>query len=99
MKYGKGAFITVPNGSILGIGMGPQALYMWLCSFANDSGSCFPSRATLAKNIGCSERAVDGYLDELIALGLVVKEPKYINNKQVSNSYYLPLGVQILLPP
>lgn len=93
MKYDKGSFITVPTSSILGIGVGPQALYMWLCSYANKDGECFPSRGTLANDIGCSERALDGYLEELISLGLVVKEQRFSNNKQVSNNYYLPLGV------
>jgi hypothetical protein len=92
MKYQKGSFITVPTSSILGIGVGPQALYMWLCKHANNDGDCFPSRSTLANAMGCSERSVDGYLEELIQLGLVVKEPRYINNKQTSNNYYLPLG-------
>lgn len=92
MKYEKGSFITVPTSSIVGIGVGPQALYMWLCSFANNSGECFPSRSTLAERLGCSERAVDGYIDELIRLGLLIKEQRFSKNKQISNNYYLPLG-------
>jgi hypothetical protein len=93
MKYEKGSFITVPTSSILGIGIGPQALYMWLCSFANNDGECFPSRATLANRMGCSERAVDGYMQELIDIALVVKEQRFSNNKQVTNTYHLPIGV------
>lgn len=93
MKYEKGSFITVPTSSIVGIGVGPQSLYMWLCSHANNDGECFPSRSTLAAKMGCSERALDGYLDELISLGLVIKEPRFNENKQTSNKYYLPLGV------
>lgn len=99
MKYEKGSFITVPHrSSILGIGAGPQALYMWLCSYANMEGECFPSRKTLAESIGCSERAIDTYIDELVVAGLVRKEPRYNENKQLSNNYYLPLGVQNLHP-
>lgn len=93
MKYEKGTFITVPRASIIGIGVGPQSLYMWLCSYANNSDDCFPSRATLAEMMGCTERTVDGYLEELISLGLVEKESRYIEGRQTSNLYFLPLRV------
>lgn len=93
MKYEKGSFITVPNrASILGIGAGPQALYMWLCAHANLEGECFPARSTLAKEIGCSDRSIDSYIETLTVAGLLKKEHQFSNNEFTSNKYWLPLG-------
>lgn len=93
MKYEKGSFITVPNVKHLeGIGPMPQAIYLWLCFFANQDGECFPSRATLAKAAGIKKlHTLDKYIDELIGLGLVIKENRFKENEQVSNNYYLPI--------
>lgn len=92
MKYDKGSFIVVPNrASVLGVSGMAQALYMWLCYYANQSGDCFPSRQTLSENLHCDEKTVDKYLKELIDFGLVSKVNRFENNKYTSNLYSLPM--------
>lgn len=100
MKYAKGSFITVPSAGLKGIGSGAQAVYLWLCDFSNRTGECFPSKGVLSELVGCSERSLDAYMEDLINAGLVIKEDRFIENRQTSNNYYLPVvdhgGVQIL---
>lgn len=48
MKYEKGTFITVPNIQRLQeLPPAAQALFMWLCAYADKDGRCYPSRAAL----------------------------------------------------
>lgn len=92
MKYRKGTFITVPNkDSLFGKNSAYQALYMWLCSHADENGECFPSRALLSRELGASVRTVDKYLDELIADGLIIKtlRKKKGNKENMSNMYQI----------
>lgn len=77
---------------LAGLGMGPQAIYMWLCDFANTNGDCYPSRQLLVAKIGCDEKTIDRHLKTLVDAGLVLKEARFKDNKQTSNFYSLPLG-------
>ena len=88
MKYEKGSFITVPSREVLrGLNPIAQSLYMWLCSYANESGNCFPSRATLAKDVGCSDNSIDRMLDILLEKGLIQKETRLKNGEKQTNLY------------
>jgi len=90
--YDKGSFIVVPNQrSVMGVSAAAQALYMWLCFFANQDGECFPSRPTLAEKLNCSVRSVDEYFKELEGVGLATKEARFRDGAQTSNVYRLPL--------
>lgn len=92
MKYKKGEFITVPNiHQLTSVSATAQALFLWLCSYADEEGICFPSRTTLASNLNCSVRTVDSYLAELVDFGFLQKEERYSNNKQTSNKYQILL--------
>jgi len=64
-----------------------QALYLWLCSYANESGQCYPSRAKLAYDCGCSDNTVDRMIDLLIEKGLLYKEPRVKDNEKQTNLY------------
>jgi len=92
MKYEKGTFVTVPNIQALQI-LPPasQALFMWLCSYADADGSCFPSRALLAENLKCSVRAIDTHLAKLVEEGFIEKENRFKDNKKTSNAYQILL--------
>ncbi len=74
MKYKKGTFTIVPNLQHLE-GKPPelQTVFLWICSYANDDGRCFPSRSALAKKAGMSIRTVDKYIEQLVELGLLTK--------------------------
>ncbi len=88
MKYEKGSFITVPSRSALrGLHPTAQTLYMWLCGYANETYNCFPSRETLASDVGVSVRTIDSMLDILEKAGLVEKNHRFDDDKQVSNFY------------
>lgn len=88
MRYEKGSFITVPSRETLrGLHPTAQTLYMWLCAYANETGKCFPSRKTLAEDVGCSEDTIDKMLGILVETGLVKKRGRVENGEKLSNLY------------
>lgn len=94
MKYKKGTFIVVPNHpQMAGKPSEMQVAYMWLCSYADKDGLCFPSRKTLAKNCGCDIRTVDKYLKQLIDDGFISKSNRKVkgSKQNLSNLYQLLL--------
>jgi len=48
-----------------------KMVYIVLCSHANDNNTCFPSYATIAKEVGCSKRKIISVISELAELGLI----------------------------
>lgn len=95
MKYERGSFITVPSREMLrGIHPTAQTLYMWLCGYANETGTCFPSRKTLADDVGCSERTIDQMVDILRERELLKVNPRMDGDKQLSNLYTV-----LVVPP
>lgn len=92
MKYEKGTFITVPNRHVLsGLDPQTQVLYVWLCSYADENGVCFPSISRLSRDCGMSRDTVLRRFDVLESNGLVHKEHRYKNNEKTSNQYQLLL--------
>ncbi len=79
-----------------------QNLYMWLCSYANETGNCFPSRTTLAFDVGCSDRTIDNMLELLIEKGLVKKTQRVHEGVNLTNYYTVIVGgvaKEVLHPP
>ncbi len=102
MKYAKGTFTVVPNRQLLrGLPAATQTLYVWLCSYADENGECYPSRAKLAEDIGGSVRTVDTHLKKLEELGLIEKQNRVKNNEKQSNLYQLLIveGSADIAPP
>lgn len=93
MKYEKGTFTIVPNLDVLeGTKPELQTIFMWLCSFSDKEGQCFPSRAKLGRVCGIkSVRTIDKYLTELIELGLIskTKRKKKGSEENSSNVYQI----------
>lgn len=88
MKYERGSFITVASRDTLrGLHPTAQTLYMWLSSYANETGNCFPSRKTLANDCGCSEDTVDKMIVVLIEARLLEKKNRVENGEKLSNLY------------
>jgi len=52
--------------------------------------SCFPSIATLAKELGCGKGAVRQSLLRLAEWGLICIEERHTNNAHISKLYTLP---------
>ena len=71
-------FAIIPHWVIFsGITSGALHLYAVLTKYAdNATGQAWPSRTTLAKDIGKSIRTVDGYLKELVGIGAVVVQQR-----------------------
>lgn len=74
MKYEKGTFVIVPNIQHLKK-FAPEAvsLFIYLCSYSDDSGICFPSRTRLSRDMNVTVKTVDKYLSILIENGLITK--------------------------
>lgn len=90
MKYRQGSFITVPNKDLLD-GQPPyvQTLFMWLCHYANATGECFPSYATLCANTGVKITTLKKGMGILLKLGMIEKEAQYVENRQTTNMYVI----------
>lgn len=88
MKYERGSFIVVPSREKLrGMPVPAQALYMWLCAYANEDGECYPSRARLAKDCDCSLNTIDRFTQLLIDRGLLTLEKRVKNGENLTNLY------------
>lgn len=78
MKYQTGTFIIVPNLHLLtGMDSQSQAIFMWLCKYANQQGECFPSIETLRKRTGLSRNTVLDRLERLEDKKLINKLPRH----------------------
>lgn len=63
-----------------------KGLYALLCAYADDDGVCWPSNETLAKEMGgVTERAVQKWLTELSEAGVLVREPRFEDNRQTTS--------------
>lgn len=92
MKYEKGTFIVVPNKDTLrGLDPQTQVLFLWICSYADEAGVCFPSITKLAEDCGISKRTVDSRLRKLCELGVLEVTNRAVNNLQTSNEYQILL--------
>lgn len=72
--------------------LGPYsiAIYAALCCYADTEHKAFPSVATLAEKIGCSERKARECLADLERANWIKSEPNYRpDGSQTSNTYHL----------
>lgn len=75
-----------------GLPMATQLVWVWLCSYADGFGQCWPSRERIRKDIGAkSKRTVDAHLKKLEVMGWIEKTARYKENKKQSNLYQLNL--------
>ena len=92
MKYNKGTFVIVPNINELAL-LPPtaQGLYLWICKFSDENGSCYPSRKKLASLLNCDMRTIDKYMQILVDNELIekTKRKKEGTNENMSNLYQL----------
>lgn len=90
MKYEKGSFITVPNINYLQGHKGNlQALFMWICKYADKDGRCFPSRKQLSKDLLVTKQTIDTYISKLCDLGLIEKTSRFRDGRQTTNLYQI----------
>lgn len=101
MKYKKGTFVIIPNKDYLkGKPSEMQAIYFWLCEHANEKGSCFPTKKTLAEEAGCSHNTLDKYLGQLVEEGFLEVKPRKIKGtkENTSNLYQLLIVSKMVKP-
>lgn len=92
MKYEKGNFITVPNKSELKkLDAQSQVLFMWLCSFTDEKGQCYPSVKRLAECCGLSRKTIIERVKVLIDKGFLTKSYRFSDNSQQTNLYQIHL--------
>lgn len=94
MRYKKGTFIVIPNKDLLkGKPAEMQSIYTWLCEHADEDGVCFPTKATIAREAGCSHNTVDKYLKQLVEDGFlsITQRKKKGSKENTSNSYQIML--------
>ncbi len=92
MRYEKGNFITVPNKSELKkLDAHSQVLFMWLCSFTDEKGQCYPSVNRLAECCGLSRKTIIDRVKILIDKGFLTKTYRYSDKSQKSNLYQIHL--------
>lgn len=92
LKYKKGTFVTVPNRDQLrGLDGYSQVLFMWLCSYADVDGKCFPSISTLKNDCGMSRDTVIRRLELLEERGLLqkTKSKKKGSKENAVNQYQI----------
>jgi len=92
MRYEKGNFIPVPNKSELKkLDAQSQVLFMWLCSFSDEKGQCYPSVSRLAECCGLSRKTIIERVKILIDKGFLTKSHRFSDNSQQSNLYQIHL--------
>jgi hypothetical protein len=67
--------------------IGARHLLTVFSCYADENGDCFPSRATLAEDMGLSVRALQPYLEELCDQGFVARKR---GGSGRSNRYHVP---------
>jgi len=86
-KLKKGTFSIFPHEIAQGLHPIQQTVLFWLWKYSNnETGTCFPSIATLAKNSGASRSSVVRALNELVEIGLVKKTQRKIKGKKENNT-------------
>jgi hypothetical protein len=91
VKYKKGTFVTVPNRDrIRGLPANAQVVYLWLCSYADEDGTCYPSRTTLARDTRISVRSVDAAIRLLEERGILERTERKdpLNRMRNLSNYY-----------
>lgn len=102
MKYEKGTFIVLPNINILDtLDVTSQALFIWLCKYADDEGICFPSRSKLARHINRDVKTIDRHIALLEEKGFITKTKrgKIGTKENLSNLYQIQLLSLHPVPP
>jgi predicted transcriptional regulator len=67
-----------------------KAVYLVLVMYRNDkTHECWPSNATVAKGVGCSERTVIRALVELAEKGVISREARFVEGRQTTSITHL----------
>jgi hypothetical protein len=92
-KFVKGEFVLVPNRKEALKLRGAQLnVYLAICAHADETGGCFPSLATIAREVEYGPTAVKEALRSLVALELLdITERTRENGSDTTNYYQMIL--------
>jgi len=97
IKYIKGDFVVIPNlNALSNCSSQAQSIFIWMCSYADEYGQCFPSRSTLASLSKFKKASsVDRYIKELCEYGIIeVIKRKGEDKRNLTNIYQiLSIGI------
>lgn len=65
-----------------------KMVYIYLKDHANKEGTCWPGINTIAVGVSLSRSTVKRALDDLVRVGLVVKEKRWRVNGSLTSNYY-----------
>lgn len=65
-----------------------KAVYIYLKDHANKEGTCWPGIKTIAAGVSLSRSTVKRALNDLVRVGLVVKERRWRRNGSLSSNLY-----------
>lgn len=103
MRYEKGKFAVIPLSDLERVPATAQALFLWICKFADEEGICYPSRNKLATLLNVAVRTVDTHIALLEEAGLIKKtvRQKPGSKENMSNLYQIqiPEVAQIMHHP
>ncbi len=88
MIYEKGSFTTVPIKMVEGMDAQSQVVFMHICKYLNDEGSCWPSMNRLAKDCGMSRRTVQRRIDLLVEKNVLSTEKRHREDGSYTSSLY-----------
>lgn len=89
-RPGRGRFVQIPVTVLISpLSANAVRLYGILDSHSDGAKMSYPSRATLAREMGVSARYVDTLLTELIDYGAVRKERRRDGSKNFTNLYWV----------
>lgn len=95
MRYRKGSFTIVPNKEALrGVDTYAQTLFIWICSYADDDGICYPSIKRLAEDCATSRSTIKKKIKVLEDIGLIRKSERKREDEDVNmtNLYQIILS-------
>jgi DNA-binding transcriptional MocR family regulator len=88
MKYKKGTFAIIPNIQLLHeLPCEAQVIFMHLCFFSDENGTCYPSRQTLADRSNLNIKTIDKYLSLLIDKGIIKKKQRRLKSKEYTSHF------------
>lgn len=92
MTARKDWFGTITGNVVFDPNLSPNAcrIYCVLVMFRNrDDDTCYPSNETISRHSGMSLASVRRGLAELVGLGIITREPRYLDGRQTTSLTYL----------
>lgn len=68
------------------LSLSAKALYLVLCSYADDEGVCYPSNETLANDLRTTSRSVQNWLVELVEADVIVRERRFDGERETTST-------------